>query len=228
MRFGNYIEEPDLTYETTVMYESSLTKIERYHMDNGFMIISAFRDEYSNREGTSILKKNTNVNYKRHTNLKSDLKGKGLSFFELRGYWDESGSDGIKYKDMESKYREAISSGEKHKDARKYAPPYEISCFVPYKKDMLIDDFRKIGIDLCRKYGQDGIIIKYPDQKDIFILDMSGSEVSIGKSLAFSKISSAYLRLKKGLRSGEFVFEGYKKPSNWIIAVYMQNQGVMW
>lgn len=110
----------------------------------------------------------------------------------------------------------------------------EESFFVPKNKDMSDEDFFNIAIKLCKKYGQDSVLISLPDYTEFGYYDKQGNfDFSPGeKFIANDKeIGEYFSALVKGGRSKKkFSFHdveiaewlAIRHPSNNYQACYMK------
>lgn len=173
------------------------------HSKNGFAMLSAFRNEYSEKE-----------NLNRHEKLKKELRKFDLGFFEVdRVYQDES---------------EMING--KFNPAGKV--DNELSLFVPFREELYsFEEFEDIIMDAGYKYTQDSVLISEPESlggkaKLIF---RDGREVYIGTNIGLDKTSDMFSALRKGSHRGRsFVVEslGMRKPSSFYEAHELKAEGI--
>jgi hypothetical protein len=149
-------------------------------------------------------------NEQRHNKLKAELRDHGLGYFELDGVY--------KYEDG-------------HTES-------ELSVFVPYNKEKYksFDEFMGVGIKLGKEFGQESVLIKYPDDTGngkAVLAFSSGDVVEIGTKVGYDKIADAYSKLRKGRHKGRtFVIESYvltgvRVPMNHINAMQLMAEGIL-
>lgn len=154
------------------------------------------------------------VNKEKTEELAKDIRSYNLGFVRiLGGYIENKGTD----------------------DEREVT---EESFFVAKNKDMSDEEFFKIAIKLCKKYGQDSVLVSLPDYCDFGYYDKNGDfDFSPGeKFIANDKeIGEYFSALVKGARRGKkFAFQDVKvktewlavrKPNSHVQAVYMSKCG---
>lgn len=184
--------------EEGLLYEGGLNRV-IHHTKSPFMIITAFRGNYSLKE-----------NRRRNKQLSNDLKKLKMGGIKLVGHWEEAPS-GLSWKDA--------------KKAGQVEDVIEESLFVPKSKTMKLSAFEIFAQDMAKKYNQDAVL--FGDGEKIYLIFKGGGKDQIGKNITVNKLSQAYstLRRKPGI---PFVFEGTVQPSNNFHRMAMQRQGLLW
>ena len=183
--------------EEGILYEGGLGRVLQ-HTKNPFVVITAFRDEYSLSQNRS-----------RNKQLESKLKKFPAGGIKLTGFWDEA-PDGMDYE-------EARKKGE-------LTPLKEESYFVPMPKNFEFDEFRTIAIKIMKEFHQDAILIG--DGKKAWLEYKDGKIESKG-SMSVTKMAQAYSRLRNQPKR-TFVFEGTVQPSNNMHRQVFKERGIMW
>lgn len=129
--------------------ETSVSGMLTIHCKNGYIIISAFRYGDSDPD---LLKKNM----VRSDKLKSDIKSSGFSYIPVWGGFEETSKD-INEKPVN--VNEQI---------------FVIFNYKRLEKQDTIDELKKLGNQLCKKYDQESFFLKDTDGKGYF-LDGNGS-----------------------------------------------------
>ena len=112
----------------------------------------------------------------------------------------------------------------------------EESFFVPKPKDVEDQKFFDDAIDLCKKYGQDSVLISLPDFVDFGYYNKNGDfDFSPGNDFVANdkQIGQYFSQLIKGSRSGKkFAFDDIKvewvaarHPSSHTQAIWMSKNG---
>ena len=142
-------------------------------------------------------------NMANHKRLKADLKQNNLGFFEIDGQYKYDNGD------IES----------------------ELSVFVPYRDIYSFEEFKNISKKLGKKYNQESILVKYPeelDNKAVLLYPKSGKEEVIGNKVGYDKVSFAYSKLRKGShKDRSFIIEGVRVPSNHISAYQLKSENIL-
>jgi len=175
--------------------EASLGRVYQHitkEASKSFAIITAFRGGYSTKQNKS-----------RNKQLGSDIRGLGVGFFKVTGYWVECQDDSIEYDDCPE-------------DQKK--PVKEFSYFVP-------DISKQDAVKLAKKYDQDAIVYQGEEtNQKVELISKTGSSImKLGKFSA-NKIKQAYTQIK----GSTFVFEGFRyKPTgqleNIAFNAYLKN-----
>jgi len=175
--------------------EASLGRVYQHitkEASKSFAIITAFRGGYSTKQNKS-----------RNKQLGSDIRGLGVGFFKVTGYWVECQDDSIEYDDCPE-------------DQKK--PVKEFSYFVP-------DISKQDAVKLAKKYDQDAIVYQGEEtNQKVELISKTGSSImKLGKFSA-NKIKQAYTQIK----GSTFVFEGFRyKPTgqleNIAFKAYLKN-----
>lgn len=106
----------------------------------------------------------------------------------------------------------------------------ELSLFVPYSNKVYntLEHFKKVMIDLGRKYNQDSILFVDESKIGWYLYPDGRIPKKLGK-LTLDTIGKAFTRLRKGSHKGRtFIFEGLRIPSRFMEAIEMQTDGIMW
>ena len=154
--------------------------------DDGFIMISAFRDENEQHENMEL-----------HRQLKKDIKRYGLGYFVVDGHYIEN----------EGKPNERDVD--------------ELVYFIPYttKHHSIIlnpREFEELAIKLRDKYGQDGVLIKVPGEKNVY--ELKDNDTTINRGLFRpDRIGDLWSKLKYGPHRGRtFIFEGVQTPGSFM------------
>ena len=139
-------------------------------------------------------------NYRRHKDLQRILKKNKLGYVVLTGFYTYD--DGTTEK--------------------------ELSVFVPYRDIFSPYEFKRAAIGLGRKYEQESIIVKLPDDKDFSLISISG-KYDVEKLMRFhpNKISKSYTALRNQ-PNATFTLESFLRPKNTISARQYFTEGLIW
>ena len=163
--------------------ETSYDKLTNYHLENGFIILSAFRSEFS-----------LSQNRERTRKLKNDIKDAGFGFIPVVGGYRE-----IIKSDNPNWDKADVVSG---KDGECIFQTTEESVLVPnydMKTKEPMSDFevlRKLAIRLGQKYDQDTVLISPPNGKAHYVITSNRYASSVGSTIGaidmqFDKMSLA-------------------------------------
>jgi hypothetical protein len=121
-----------------------------------------------------------NENRKLNKRLEADIRGKGLGFFKVEGYWRECQDSDVNYADCPQ---------EKLKDS------IETTFFVP---NIPMKDVHNFG----KKYNQDSVLYGGPETKgNAHLIWRNGSQDNVGKFHP-NIIQQAYSKMKDGTTFG--------------------------
>jgi hypothetical protein len=206
------IKELTLLTKKARMSETSLARV-LHHFQNGFFIISAFKDDLSLQQ-----------NYNKHIELKRLLKEMQLGFFELIGYWDQEMYNKMVVQEDSSdedinKVSKSLQIG---KDLHLGLGGFdmsqiELSCFVPYNINnphhYTYTEFLLKAESLRRHFFQDSFMALDIKDDTVKLLNYDKKEsISLGQ-LSIRKISYAYSRLRKNPEKS-FLFENVNDYMN--------------
>jgi hypothetical protein len=144
-------------------------------------IITAFRHENTGIGGDQ------SANFALNQQLLDDLRQMGYGSIPVAGGYKEDVLD-----------NEGRPTGEKRK--------VEEDSFVVNGGNMDATKFREDMLELCRKYNQDAVLVKYSGGNEAYLLLKNGDEEKLGK-WSPSKAAEYYTRMKKGPPDREFTFE---------------------
>lgn len=153
-----------------VLTEASLNRLVRGHDKDGYAVLSASRNERTVEENNKCFEQ-----------LKKDVKGMGYSYVPVFGG-----------------YVETDDNGEKH-------PVYEKSLYVlPKRKnqngefeDKDFDSFVDNMFQLGKKFEQEEILIKYPDEKPAYYFVKNKQKDMEFNGASFNDIKSEYFTAMK-------------------------------
>lgn len=175
--------------------EASLGRVYQHVVkgaSKSFAIITAFRGGYSVKQ-----------NKARNKNLGSDIRGLGIGFFKVTGFWIECQDDSVEYEKCPENMKKPVK---------------EFSYFVP-------DISKQDAVKLAKKYDQDAIVYQGDEtNQKVELISKTGSSImKLGKFSA-NKIKQAYTQIK----GNTFVFEGFRyKPTgqleNIAFNAYLKN-----
>lgn len=173
----------------------SLSRVFRIFTDpaRNAAILTAFRGEYSFDE-----------NIARNRKLMADLRTAGYGFVPVLGGFVETTDDGDKREvDEESLVISGPVSVETAENLQELRDP------IPSATAMSIGGFQRTMLMLCRKYDQDGVLLKLSGSTDVVLLEKSGSSMTLGP-WRLNDAAKYYTKMRFGAQAGrkmEFTFE---------------------
>jgi hypothetical protein len=172
-----------------------------------FAIITAYR-RYMD-DGKTLRPLSDNI--RRNRELRTFLNGLKMGVHQLVGHWGECVDTSIEdYRDCpEDKKKDVI----------------ERSYFVSKPKDVNIDEFKKMILDLATKYNQDAVI--FYDGNSVLVLGNDGTQYdNLGSEIALNTISRGYSRhvLKQNV---PFTFKGIPQPQGNAARMAEVNSGLI-
>lgn len=163
--------------------ETSYDKLTNYHLENGFVILSAFRSEYTLSE-----------NRKRTRNMKNDIRDAGFGFIPVVGGYREI----IKQDNPNWEKADVISGKENERiyqttEESVLVPNYDMKTKEPFSD---FENLRKLAIKLGQKYDQDTVLISPPQGKAHYVITSDRYASSVGSTVGsvdmqFDKMSLA-------------------------------------
>ena len=138
-------------------------------------------------------------NIARNRKLMADLRAAGYGYVPVLGGFVETADDGSKREvDEES----LVVSGPVTEDA-----PAPLA--VPADTMAAVGAFQRTMLSLCRKYEQDGVLLKLGGSTDVVLLEKSGSSMTLGP-WRLNTAAKYYTKMRFGAQAGrkmEFTFE---------------------
>lgn len=181
-----------------------------HHMQStSFVILSAFRGEFSPEENLS-----------RNAQMINDFRAHGLGGIQLVGHFVEKDAEGNAHKVAERSFMIPLTAKAKNSDG----------------SQMEAADLLDLAVEIGRKYDQEAIL--YGDERGIYAYDCKTKEAfHIGdtKTLDQSNLGDYYSQVKKRLfKFGfkedasfvPFVLEGEVFPRNHAEGMAMENLGL--
>jgi hypothetical protein len=172
--------------------EASLSRLWTRAQNQSFAIITAYRGEYSKEQ-----------NVQRNRSLRGELNSKKMGPHSLIGHWQE-----CSLKDSKG---QPVDYDKCPRD--KLVSVVERSYFVTPPMQMSDEEFRKIILELGRKYNQDGVVLKADSLKMYGVYNpRNGAEfVRFSKGVGMNRIAQAYSKHVKK-QNVPFIFEGVEVP----------------
>ena len=196
----------DMLYsEFGIVNESSLTRMLRRIKNHDWAILTAFRDNKTEKE-----------NIRNNQKIISELNELKLEPYILKGHWQEA-PDGMDYE-------EAMEQG-------KIKGVSEDSILVVNDERSGLDsqEFFNLISDLAfrEEWKQDAIIIGKGDGS-IHLMFNNQKTTKLGNKIGINKIDQAYSTMKKKQKNIPFVFEGVLSPSSISSRMVLSKMGLNW
>lgn len=180
------------TEEIIPLNETSLYRAVKEHDKNGYIIISAFRQDcLSDKKENPSAQEIFDENNRRTNNLKKDITNLSYSFIPVYGGYKEEGAEKAS---VEKSF---------------IVFPYDFRT----KENVDFEEFEKNLINLCEKYNQDAILIKRPDTKPRYYFPSTNSwdDVEFG-SLKLNDVAQKYFT---SLKSWQDISLNKKNRTTW-------------
>jgi len=190
------IRDEIITNEDTAfreICEASLSRLWSRAQQGDFAILSAYRGDNTKQENVRL-----------NRSLRGDLNSRKMGPHSLIGHWQECSLTDDKGNPVE--YNKCPRN--------KLVSVVERSYFVTPFSGMSPEDFRKIILDLGKKYKQDGVILKIDDLNMFGVYNprTGRAEVTFSKGVGLNQVAQGYSRHVKK-QNVPFVFEGVETPN---------------
>lgn len=178
--------ETKINDNVSIISESSLNRILGKHYEEGFIIISSYRD---------VDEKSIEENNGDYKELKSIVKNNGFSFIPVYGGYIEN-----KDKPNEKEVRESAL----------LIPNYKVATTQKYPTD---DKLRELGVELSKKYNQDTFLYKpmgddnkayYIDKNDNVDMEFNDKTINDLTQIYFTDLTKN--KYEKNKTSKRFTF----------------------
>jgi len=141
-------------------------------------------------------------NVARNKSLASFLRGKKYGFVFVDGAWIEN-------------------QGEK--DEKSVS---EDSILVMASKETSFDEFSNNLQSQAKKYNQDAYLVYDHENKIIKIINKSGVVVDKFDKFKIGNTAAAFTKLRKNGNNGDFFFERFRYPINWIARTTLRDEDI--
>ena len=139
-------------------------------------------------------------NVARNKSLASFLRNKNYGFVFVDGAWIEN-------------------QGEK--DEKSVS---EDSIFVMAPKGISFDEFSGVLQSQAKKYNQDAYLAYDHENKIVKIIDQNGVVVDKFDKFKIGNAAAAFTKLRKNGNNGNFFFERFRYPINWIARTTLRDK----